>query len=64
MAVPKKKTSKARQGMRRSQDRISLPPLVYCPECQSPKLAHHICPTCGKYDGRQEIEVKSKSRRR
>lgn len=60
MALPKKKTSRSRQRKRRSQDRIYLPSLDYCPQCHSLKLAHHVCPTCGKYRERQETEVKSK----
>ncbi|HEX78568.1 MAG TPA: 50S ribosomal protein L32, partial [Dehalococcoidia bacterium] len=51
-ALPKRKTSKARQGERRSHQRLSPPSLVKCPQCNSPKLPHLTCPTCGTYAGR------------
>lgn len=62
MALPKKKTAKARQGKRRSHMALRLPAIDYCPQCHSPKLAHHVCLTCGSYAGRQVLEVKVKKR--
>lgn len=53
MAVPKKKTSKSKKGMRRSHHNIPIPKIVYC-ECGAPSLPHRVCPECGKYKG-QEI---------
>ena len=58
MALPKQRSAKARQGKRRSHLKLTLPALDTCPECHSPKLAHHVCPTCGSYNGRQVIKVK------
>jgi len=63
MALPKKKTAKARQGKRRSHLKLTLPALDICPQCQSPKLAHHVCPTCGSYNNRQAVEVKTPKRK-
>ena len=57
-ALPKRKYAKARQGKRRSHLRLSPPLLDYCPQCHSPKLPHHVCPTCGTYAGREVIETK------
>ncbi len=62
MAVPKRKTSKARKGKRRSHMAITLPALDYCPQCHSPKLAHQGCPACGSYGGREVMAVKSEKR--
>ena len=59
MALPKKKYPKSRQGKRRSHLKLTFPALDVCPQCHSAKLAHHVCPTCGNYNGRQVIEVKS-----
>ena len=59
MAVPKRKVSKARKGKRRSHMALSLPAIDYCSQCHSPKLAHHVCPTCGSYAGREVMEVKA-----
>ncbi|HLU46453.1 MAG TPA: 50S ribosomal protein L32, partial [Planctomycetota bacterium] len=33
MAVPKKRTSPSRKGMRRSHHTLSLPTVVKCPRC-------------------------------
>ena len=54
MAVPKKKTSKSRRDKRRAHALRSRPPRVnLCPQCNSPKRPHHVCPTCGTYKGRE-----------
>jgi len=55
MALPKRKTAKARQGERRSHLSLTPPALVNCPQCGSPRLPHHVCPTCGSYAGREVI---------
>ena len=53
MAVPKKKTSKARRDKRRAQHGISSPRLQECPNCHQPKRPHQVCPTCKTYRGRE-----------
>jgi large subunit ribosomal protein L32 len=58
-ALPKRKTSKARKGKRRSHHGLAAPALVECPQCHSPKLPHRVCPTCGSYAGREVIEIKT-----
>jgi large subunit ribosomal protein L32 len=58
-ALPKQKYAKARRGKRRRHLESSPPSLDYCPQCHSPKLAYHVCPTCGSYAGREVIEIKS-----
>jgi len=58
-ALPKRKYAKARQGKRRSHLKLTPPSLDYCPQCHSPKLPHHVCPTCGTYAGREVIEIES-----
>ena len=52
-AVPKRKVSKARRDKRRTHDALSLYHLVPCPDCGEMKRAHRVCPSCGKYNGRQ-----------
>jgi len=59
MALPKRRYAKARRGKRRSHIKLALPTLDTCPQCHSPKLAHHVCPTCGSYGDIQVIEVKA-----
>lgn len=58
MAVPKRKTSKARQGSRSSNWKLTAPGLAECPRCHQPKRPHHMCPNCGYYRGREIKEVK------
>lgn len=54
MAVPKKKTSRARRDMRRSHHAIKFSAAVeYCPNCGEPKQRHHMCTACGTYRGMQ-----------
>jgi large subunit ribosomal protein L32 len=55
MAVPKKKVSPSRRGMRRSHEALSKPASQECPNCGELKRPHHICPSCGHYDGRQVV---------
>ena len=55
MAVPKRKTSKARRDKRRAQHGITIASVNLCPTCHQPKLPHRMCPTCKTYSGR-EIE--------
>lgn len=53
MAVPKRKTSPSRRGMRRSHHALSSNSIGECPNCGEMKRPHHICGACGFYDSRQ-----------
>ncbi|MCL2023620.1 MAG: 50S ribosomal protein L32 [Oscillospiraceae bacterium] len=56
MAVPKRKTSKARRDKRRSSVwKLDAPTLELCPNCKEYKRPHRICPSCGQYKGRTVI---------
>jgi large subunit ribosomal protein L32 len=59
-AVPKKRVSGARQGLRRQHHKIKIPQLKVCPQCRHVRQAHHVCPNCGTYRGREVLTVKSK----
>ena len=53
MAVPKRKTGRARYNARRSEnDKISAPSRSVCPQCGETKLPHRVCPNCGFYRNR------------
>ena len=50
MAVPKRKTGRARTNSRRSANiRIDAPAKSVCPQCGEVKLPHRVCPNCGYY---------------
>ena len=58
MAVPKKKTSKAKSRSRRASAwRLERPSRSTCPRCGVTKQPHVVCSNCGWYGGRQAIEV-------
>ena len=52
MAVPKRRTSKARKNSRRANWKLSAPSLSTCPQCHESKLAHRVCGNCGYYNGK------------
>lgn len=58
MAVPKKKTSKAKSRSRRASAwRIDTPARSLCSRCGVAKTPHTVCGNCGWYNGRQAIDV-------
>lgn len=59
MAVPKKKTSKAKTASRKAANmKISVRSVASCSRCGSPKLPHRVCGHCGYYKNRQVVEIK------
>jgi len=58
MAVPKKKTSKAKTRSRRASAwRLERPSSGRCPRCDSVKRPHVVCGNCGWYGGRVAVDV-------
>lgn len=55
MAVPKRRTPKARQNQRRSHHGLQTPSLVRCPTCRAMHVNHQPCKVCGTYNGRQAL---------
>jgi large subunit ribosomal protein L32 len=58
MAVPKRRTSHAKQGHRRSHHHIKPPQVQYCSHCGEPVLPHRVCANCGYYQNREVVEPK------
>ncbi len=56
MPNPKRRHSKTRGRKRRTHWKIDAPNLAECPQCHNARMPHHICPSCGFYNGRQIIE--------
>jgi large subunit ribosomal protein L32 len=55
MAVPKRRTSHARQGKRRSHLHLKPMQIQYCTRCEQPVLPHHVCSNCGYYQNREIV---------
>ena len=57
MAVPKRKTTPSRRGMRRSHDALKFVQTCECKNCGEQKLPHHLCKGCGHYRGREVMQI-------
>ena len=57
MAVPKRKTSPSKRGMRRSHDSLKVEAFQECPNCGELKRPHNLCNACGHYNGREVVSV-------
>jgi large subunit ribosomal protein L32 len=57
--LTKKKSSKSHTRERRAHFGIKIVQLVNCPQCQTPKMPHEACPTCGTYNGHQAINIET-----
>ena len=61
MAVPKTKVSHSKLRQRKAAWNSKVPKAAVgaCPECGAPKQPHRVCPSCGKYNGKQVVSVKA-----
>ena len=58
MAVPKRKTGRAKTNSRKSANlAMSEPARSVCPQCGEVKLPHRVCGNCGYYRNREVLEV-------
>jgi len=57
MAVPKRRTSRAKRDLRRSHDALGFPARSRCPQCGEPKRPHRVCANCGTYRGREVVQT-------
>lgn len=58
MAVPARRTSKAKKAKRRTHYKLTAPGMGKCSNCGEMKRSHRACPSCGQYDGREVISTK------
>lgn len=58
MAVPKRKTSKARRDKRRTHQVESVKSFTNCLNCQAPLATHTVCSGCGFYKGVKVLATK------
>jgi large subunit ribosomal protein L32 len=59
MAVPKRKTSKARKRKRRAHLALATPPGSLCERCGAEKVPHAVCSNCGYYRGRDVLHLEA-----
>ena len=57
MAVPKRKTSKARRNKRRSHHRVSAVNIIEDKKSGEYKLSHHIDLKSGYYNGKKILDI-------
>jgi len=59
VAVPKRRTSRAKRDQRRAHhDKVTAPQLIECPNCGDMMVPHRVCPSCGHYKERAVVEKK------
>jgi large subunit ribosomal protein L32 len=61
MAVPRRKTSPSRRGMRRSADALKTPTYVEDKDSGELRRPHHLDLKTGMYKGRQVLKAKKES---
>jgi large subunit ribosomal protein L32 len=60
VAVPKRRTTRSKSKMRRSQhDKVVAAAIVPCPNCGEPSVPHRVCPSCGHYKGKEIVAKKA-----
>ena len=59
MAVPRRKTSPSRRGMRRSADALKAPTYVEDKDSGELRRPHHVDLNSGMYTGRQVLKAKT-----
>lgn len=59
MAQPKRRWSKERTHLKRANWKIEAKNLSTCSNCSEPVLSHVACPSCGYYDKKQVVKVKT-----
>jgi large subunit ribosomal protein L32 len=61
MPGPKSRVSRSRRGMRRAHDFATPQTVVSCSNCGALVKPHHVCPSCGYYNGKQVVVAKTQS---
>jgi large subunit ribosomal protein L32 len=58
--VVRMRHNRSQRGNTRSHHALTAPVLTLCPDCGSPKAPHTMCKVCGKYKGKQVVDVHAK----
>lgn len=62
--VVRMRHNRSQTGNTRSHHALVTRVLSLCKECGSPKAPHVVCSVCGKYKGKQVLDVHSKIAKR
>jgi large subunit ribosomal protein L32 len=63
MPNPKRKHTPSRRDSRRAQNwKVEAQNVSSCPQCGAARLPHHICPSCGFYNGELVMPKKEKAK--
>ena len=54
------RADRSHRDNRRSHFALTAANLSKCPDCKATVMAHHVCTNCGKYGGKQVINVQAK----
>ena len=57
MALPKRRISRARGRKRRAHQALRRAGQTTCPQCNTVKRPHRVCPNCGHYRGREVVAM-------
>jgi large subunit ribosomal protein L32 len=63
MPVPPKRRSQSKGKRGRAHFALKKANLVKCGKCGKPAMPHRVCPTCGSYQGREIIKLKTKKKK-
>jgi len=55
MAVQQNRVTRSKRNMRRSHDALRAVASAECPNCGELRLPHHVCGSCGHYNGREVV---------
>lgn len=58
--VVRMRSNHSHTGNRRSHHALIESSISSCSDCKAPIRSHTVCKNCGKYQGRQVLDVKSK----
>ena len=59
MAHPKRRKSYSKKMMGRSHHALKQKPFAECTNCGEIARLHHVCQSCGYYNGRQILEIRT-----
>ncbi|MEM1346030.1 MAG: 50S ribosomal protein L32 [Pseudomonadota bacterium] len=55
MAVQQNRVTRSKRNMRRAHDALKATASAECPNCGELRLPHHVCGSCGYYNGREVV---------